>query len=124
MDKQKLKRVNRIYREPILIERLNESRQDTSGVWHKSAWQPWREVHANLKNLYGQEYFAAGQTNQQNTVKFTIRFIPGLDNEVKSSYRIRYRGKIYNISFVDNIGYADEELELKAIERSMTDGAI
>lgn len=118
------KKLNKVYRHPIILERKGNAIQNNDGSWTKGAWVEFRRVFANVKNLHGEEYFIAGQTNEQGTLKFYIRYMPGLTNETKSSYRVIFKGKKYNINFVDNINYANEELELKAIERGMTDAAI
>ena len=123
MQKQN-KKLNKVYRHPIIIERKGNAIQNNDGSRTKREWMKIRRVFANVKNLHGEEYFIAGQTNEQGTLKFYIRFMPSLNNETKSSYRILFKGKKYNINFVDNINYANEELELKAIERGMTDAAI
>lgn len=118
------KKLNKVYRHPIILERKGNAIQNNDGSWTKGAWVEFRRVFANVKNLHGEEYFIAGQTNEQGTLKIYIRYMPGLTNETKSSYRVIFKGKKYNINFVDNINYANEELELKAIERGMTDAAI
>lgn len=122
--KDKLRLVNHTYREPITIQKKATPTQNEDGTWSKSDWQDWKTVFANASNLHGQEYFVAGQTNKQETVKFYIPFMEGVHNEVKEEYRILFRGKTYNIDFVDNIRYENKELEIKAEERSVTDGTV
>lgn len=122
--KDLMKKVNRIYREPIEIQKKTESVQNGDGTWSDGGWVLWKKVFANVTNLKGQEYFVAGQSNKQDTVKFFVRFMPEINNEVKEHFRILYRGKTYNIEFVDNIKYLNEELEIKAEERVVTDGTV
>lgn len=117
------KKLNRTYREPIQIQMKQKAEQLSDGTWLSGNWKDFRKVFANIKNLYGRELEEARQHHKEETTKFYIRFIPGINNEVKEEYRIIYRGKIYNIDFVDNINYLDEELEIKAIERKITDGS-
>lgn len=118
-----LKQSQRIYREPIKIQKRTRPEQREDGAWSNGSWKNWKKVYANVKNLRGGEYFQAGQVGKQATVKFFIRYMPGIDNQVKEDYRIIYRDTIYNIDFVDDINYQDEELEIKAIERRITDGS-
>lgn len=118
-----LKQAQRVYREPIEIQAKSEPSQKPDGTWTKSEWKTWKKVFANTRNLRGSEYFTAGQVGKQETTKFFIRYMPGLNNKVKEEYRILYRNKKYNIDFVDNIGYLNEELEIKAIERRITDAS-
>lgn len=121
--KRHLTQAQRIYREPIEIQRKSKPTQNPDGTWPTSEWQTWKKVFANATNLHGAEYFAAGQTSAQGTIKFYIPYMPGISNEIKESYRILYRGKTYNIEFIDNIKYCNEELEIKANERVITDGS-
>lgn len=95
------KKLNKVYRHPIILERKGNVIQNSDGSWTKSEWVEFRRVFANVKNLHGEEYFIAGQTNEQGTLKFYIRYMPGLNNETKSSYRVIFKGKKYNINFVD-----------------------
>lgn len=115
-----LRQTQRIYREPIEIQKKTDSVQKEDGTWTKGKWQTWKKVFANISNLYGSEFFSAGQIGKESTVKFYIRYMTGLDNQVKEDFRILYKGDLYNIDFIDNINYLNEELEIKAIERRIT----
>jgi SPP1 family predicted phage head-tail adaptor len=48
----------------------------------------------------------------ENTVKFTIRYLEGID----TSMRILFKNKPYNIISLDNIKYRNKFIEIKAIE--------
>lgn len=114
MKRQVMSKVNRAYNRKIEIEKL-QSVQDDNGIWSKD-WVPFLKLWAKAKNLHGSEYFIARQVNKQETVKFTVRWMPGLENEMKESMRLLYDDKNYNIDFIDNIDHANEFLEIKAIE--------
>lgn len=75
-------------------------------------WVEIKTVWASVSNLYGKEYFEAAATQSEKTVKFTIRFIAGIDE----SMRIMFKGKTYRIIFIDNIKYQNKFLEIKALE--------
>ena len=75
-------------------------------------WQDVATVWAAVENLYGREYWEAAAVQAENTVKFTIRYRPDVDQAM----RIVFRGKIYNIISVDNIKYRNEFIEIKAKE--------
>lgn len=75
-------------------------------------WIDIKIVWASISNLYGKEYFEAAATQSEKTVKFTIRFIAGIDE----SMRIMFKGKIYKIIFIDNIKYQNKFLQIKALE--------
>ncbi|MBP1920320.1 phage head closure protein [Youngiibacter multivorans] len=71
-----------------------------------------KEVWAKVANLHGKEYFAAKAVQADNTVKFTIRYMSGLDQ----SMQIHFQGKVYNITAIDNIKCRNEYIEIQAKE--------
>ena len=75
-------------------------------------WIDFKTLWAAVTNLHGREYFAAAAVKAENTVKFTIRYINGIDE----SMRILFKGKQYNVSSIDNIKYANKFIEIKAME--------
>ncbi|MGB9813526.1 MAG: phage head closure protein [Thermovenabulum sp.] len=75
-------------------------------------WQDVATVWAAVENLHGREYWEAAAVQAENTVKFTIRYRPDVDQTM----RILFKGKVYNILSVDNIKYRNEFIEIKARE--------
>lgn len=75
-------------------------------------WEDYKTVWAAISNLHGREYFAAAAVQAENTVKFTVRYLPNLD----PTMRIRFRDKTYDITAIDNIKYQNRFMEIKASE--------
>ena len=75
-------------------------------------WIDYKRVWAGVSNLHGREYFDAAAIQMENTVKFTIRYLPGID----TSMRIVFKDKNYNITSIDNIKYGNRFMEIKAME--------
>ena len=75
-------------------------------------WIPFKTVWAGVSNLHGREYFDAAAIQMENTVKFTIRYLPGID----TAMRISFKDKYYNITSIDNIKYRNKFIEIKAME--------
>jgi SPP1 family predicted phage head-tail adaptor len=75
-------------------------------------WEDFKTVWAKVTNLHGREYYVAAAVQAENTVKFTIRYIEGLD----TSMRILFRGRQYNITSIDNIEYQNRYIEIKGQE--------
>ncbi|MCM3761038.1 phage head closure protein [Alkalihalobacillus oceani] len=75
-------------------------------------WVDVQTVWAAVSNLHGREYFAAAAVQAENTVKFMIRHLEGVD----SSMRILFQGKAYDITAVDHIKYEKRYMEMKAVE--------
>lgn len=75
-------------------------------------WEDLKTVWAAVSNLHGREYFAAATVQAENTVKFIIRYLEGLD----TTMRILFQGRQYNIISIDNIKYQNHYMEIKAME--------
>lgn len=75
-------------------------------------WEDFKTAWAAVSNLNGREYYQAAQVQAENTVKFTIRYLEGID----PSMRILFQGKQYNITSIDNIKYQNRHIEIKAQE--------
>ncbi len=111
--RQILNDVNRVFDTPIEIQE-KKTIQDDDGI-QKSTWVKKYKLFAEAKNVHGKEYEIARQTNEQKSVKFVVKSGVILD----TSMRVKFLGKIYDIEHIDNIGYKNELLEIRAIERSL-----
>lgn len=120
MKRTAMKSINSSLRHFIQIETF-VSNQQSDGTW-KEEWLPFNEIWANKQNLYGSEFYTAGQVNKQETVKFTIRYMPSILETPKEKMRIISDNKYYDIDFIDNIRYENEWLEIKAIEQAFGGG--
>lgn len=120
MKRTAMKSINSSLRHFIQIETF-VSNQQSDGTW-KEEWLPFNEIWANKQNLYGSEFYTAGQVNKQETVKFTIRYMPSILETPKEKMRIVSDNKYYDIDFIDNIRYENEWLEIKAIEQAFGGG--
>jgi SPP1 family predicted phage head-tail adaptor len=80
--------------------------------FEEETWADYQTIWAAISNLHGREYYAAAAVQAENTVKFTIRYLPGID----TAMRILFRGKQYNITALDNIKYRNRYVEIKALE--------
>jgi len=69
-----------------------------------------KTMAAGVTHLFGGEYFAAAAIKQEDTIKFTTRF----DESVTTEMRIKFRDKMYEITFIDNIKEQDMWMEIKA----------
>jgi len=72
----------------------------------------YKSVWAAVTNLHGKEYFEAKAVQAENTVKFTIRFLEGLDQTMQ----IVFEGRTYNIISIDHIKYKNRYMEIRALE--------
>lgn len=88
---------------------------DSSGLNQEVAYQPHVMMYAEVKNLHGSEYFSAKSVNAENTLKFTIRYVPGID--ITTDMIIRFDDNDYNITHIDNIQYQNRLIEIKGVKR-------
>lgn len=70
-------------------------------------WEPFREgIWASKDPLLGNEYFNALTANTKVEVKFNMRFIPDITNEM----RIKHNDEIYEILSAINVKGLNREL--------------
>ena len=72
----------------------------------------YKTLWAKAINLHGKEYFEAAAVQKERTVKFIFRAVKGIDETMK----IDFSGKLYDITFIDNIKYENKYMEVKALE--------
>ena len=78
----------------------------------EESYVDYKEVWASIRNLYGKEFYEAAAVQKEMTVKFIIRVTSDLDETM----RILFKGKIYNITSIDNIRYENKYIEIKTLE--------
>ena len=97
-------------RHKIILQKLTNSTNENG--FEDEVWKDYLTVWAAVSNLYGREYFEAAAVQAEKTVKFTVRFIKGINE----SMRILFEGKQYNITSIDNIKYRNRYMEIKTLE--------
>lgn len=90
----------------ITIQEYTEYKTD-EGMYIKE-WKDKATVWASIKNLHGGEFFQAQAVNSKATCKMRIRYIKGLDTNM----RIKYNEKSYNIVYLDDINERHEYIEV------------
>lgn len=71
-------------------------------------------VWAHVSNLHGDEYYTAYGHSLEKELKFIIRY----RSDVTEKTTIKFNGKTYNITFIDNIRYRNRFMEIRASQRS------
>lgn len=75
-------------------------------------WEDIKSVYATVKSLRGSEFVEAQKVRSEQTYKVTTRYIKGITADM----RIKYKDKIFNILYVDNVDEADYMLEMTCTE--------
>lgn len=97
-------------RHRIILQKITATPNENG--FESEVTEEYKTVWAAVSNLQGREFFAAAQVNVESTVKFTIRYLAGID----PAMRIIFKGKAYNITAIDNIKYKNRYIEIKALE--------
>lgn len=97
-------------RHGITFQKLTTSVNENG--FEEEAWQDYKTVWASVSNLSEREYYQAAAIQAEKTVKFLIRYIEGIDTDM----RILFKGKQFNISSIDNMKYVNKYIEIKAFE--------
>ena len=99
------------YNERISINRVTE-KEDADGFKVRTeevVLRPW----AKVKTTKGFTLIANNTDFEKAFTNFTIRFPK---TEITRDMRIRYKGKIYSIEYLNNVDEANVELEIQAKE--------
>ena len=81
---------------------------------HTANWADYYVCSAYANHRSGKEYFAAGQTIDEDIVVFTVRYCARTMAVNTVEYRILFAGEIYNITDIDDYQFRHETLKLTA----------
>lgn len=108
---QSISITNIVFDTPIYIQ--SKTVKIDENAISRESWQTIYKVFASARNLFGKEFEIARQENAQDTIKFIIKY--GV--KISEDMRILFNGKILDIEKIDNIGYKNELIEIRAVER-------
>jgi SPP1 family predicted phage head-tail adaptor len=112
-----MKDVGKVLRRKIAIQKM-EITEDEIGN-QKKEWVDWKTIWAERNNLWGHEYYAARAVNEENTVAFTVRYAPFIDEINNTNYRIKFNNKTYDIKQIDCLNDDGLWVKIKALERGI-----
>ena len=102
------------------ISKLNQRIQIQKGVSKtdevgnvRREWQNFYSCFASVKTTGGKER-QSGDTEEQHSVSFTVRFCKKFSELSAVDYRIVFHGKTYNIIQVDFADYGGKTVKIKA----------
>ena len=95
----------------ILIQKGSTQTDDVGNVFRQ--WQDFYFCFASVKTTGGKEQ-QNGDTDEQHSVAFAVRFCKKLSEISAVDYRIVFRGKTYNIIQVDFADYDGKTIKIKA----------
>ncbi|NNV07499.1 head-tail adaptor protein [Geobacillus sp. MMMUD3] len=89
-----------LFRHRITFQKYNESAVNENGfpLEENQRWQDIKTVWAMIKTLQGREYYEAATTQNENTIRFIVRYTIGINPDM----RIKYKGRMFEILSVIN----------------------
>jgi SPP1 family predicted phage head-tail adaptor len=96
-----------MFNKRIELQRTEEGGFDEEGYPIEPTVTTW-ELWAMIKPMEAREYVEAKATHSENITRFVIRYRKGID----STFRINYKGNIYEIESVINDNELNETLTL------------
>lgn len=95
----------------ILIQKGSTQTDEVGNVLRQ--WQDFYFCFASVKTTGGKEQ-QKGDTEEQHSVAFAVRFCKKISELSAVDYRIVFRGKPYNIIQVDFADYDGKTVKIKA----------
>ena len=99
----------------VTIQHLAGSTADEDG-FETEEWEDYYTNYASVNNLYGNERWMAAQVQMDQAVRFTFRWHSKLDAVKAKYYRLVWNGKVFAITYVDNIRHENETVRVDALE--------
>lgn len=100
----------------VVIQRLASIAEDPDG-FETDVWEDYYKSYAYVNGLSGNERWAAAQVMTDRVDRFTFRWHEELDDVVNNwkRYRIVWCGRIYTITYADNVMYRNETVKIDAV---------
>lgn len=96
----------------ITVERYTLTRNDFGEMIEE--WSDLFSTRAEIKPLTGKEYFASNMQVSEMTHKITFRY----SQQVKTSDRVLFDGRYFDITSVANINEANRVIEILTKEQN------
>jgi SPP1 family predicted phage head-tail adaptor len=103
-----------LFRHRITFQQYNENATNENGfpLEESQRWQDVKTVWAMIKTLQGREYYEAATTQNENTIRFVVRYTTGINPDM----RIKYRERTFEIMSVINDDEMNKTLTIIAKE--------
>ncbi len=119
---EKMKDLQKVRRRKLVIQKVNGTTYDE----HENEvlnWEDWKTVWAERNELFGSEYYAAKSLGEEQTLKWTVKYVTFLEDINTTDYRIIYNGKdIYDIKDTDHLQDDGMWFVIKAEKSGELDG--
>lgn len=107
----------RTFRHPIELVYLQPTED---GIGNQTILEkPYYRCRANVNGIGGKEYFAAAQPIEEGEVTFEVRYCKKLAKLNTTEYGVRFRGELYDLTYLDNYQFGNEALKMRAKKREV-----
>lgn len=97
--------------EKIEIE-VNEVTIDEIGN-HTNSWKEYYSCFATISGESGNEKQEAGQTLEDTSICFTVRYCDLISKINTTNFRVLFRDEVYNIISIDHLNFKKKAIKLK-----------
>ena len=102
----------------ITIQKSNNDLVDEDG-FNIDGWTDYHKCWSGFKTVGWKDYFSAKSIKEENIVTFTVRYSPKIkamieDLEPTKNYRLKYKSKLYDIKYINDLGNNHEYIDIKA----------
>lgn len=97
-----------VFDKPIVIQKVDEATE---------LWMDVYSLHARVNKSGGSEFLNSGANRSKSNRVFEVRYFPAIEmiDIDRGSYRIIYRGQIYNIEDYDDFQEQHKTVKLLGV---------
>lgn len=117
---QKMKDLQKVRRRKLIIQKKTTDTDEWGNETEQ--WVDWKTVWAERNELFGSEYYAAKQLGEEQTIKWTVKYVAFLEEIETTDYRIIYNSDIYDIKDTDHLQDDGMWFVIKAEKSGEADG--
>ena len=86
------------------------------GANESEQWRDYYSCWASVNGVSNREYWRAREQHEENIVNFRVRCCSALKQINKTDYRIVFGGRVYDITFIDDVLFAGSIMNIKGVE--------
>lgn len=110
-----MKDLAKVRRRKIMIQK-KEVETDQYGDT-TTAWVDWCSLWAEIRALWGRDFYAAVAVGEEQTVEFVVKYADFLNELKTDTHRLVFNGEVYDIKQVDSLKDDGMWVKIKALRR-------
>lgn len=81
----------------------------------RNVWEDYFSCFATVSGENGSEKMEGGQTVEEGSICFTVRFCDAVSHIGSTGFRVVFKGVIYNIISVDHMSYKRKSMKFRCV---------